>query len=250
MKRRYLIHWVIFLGLVFLIDPLYAQDNINLTDEELAKESVLPLFEDPQSVRNRNVAKSGVFSLYPLGGIIINNPFFQSYPVGGAIGYHFNEFHSVYILGAYLFSIKTKYSDQLSTPGEITQTHPYFQDFDIFPQENILALGMYEFSPLYGKMSFTKDLVLHTDLLLSAGIGTIVFDTTSPLFATTLGLGQRFYFGKKWGIRFDLMNLLYMGPYYIGLGPNTQRLSEYDIDLFPKKLAFYLIFSAGLVVYL
>ena len=70
---------------------------------------------------------------------------------------------------------------------------------------------MYEFSPLYGKMSFSKDMVLNTDLLLSLGGGTIIFSGGAYLPAFTVGLGQRFYFGKNFGIRFDLIGLMYPG---------------------------------------
>ena len=85
----------------------------NLTDKELARESVLPVIEDPQSVRNRNVSKSGSLSLYPLFGAVINNPFFFNIAFGGTLGYHFNEFHSINLFGAYMYSTSTKYVDQI-----------------------------------------------------------------------------------------------------------------------------------------
>ena len=125
------------------------------------------------------------------------------------------------------------------------------KDFKEFPKVNLLALLMYEFSPLYGKMSFSKNMVLNTDILISAGGGTIIFGGGSYLPAFTLGIGQRFYFGENWGIRFDLMGLMYPGPNYTSLkGPPLPEGSNdsYTLDNFDRQFTFHFLVSVGLVV--
>ena len=235
------------IGLIFCFtNVVYAQNDVNLTEKELTRESVLPLIENVQSVRNRNVSKAGTFSIYSLGGIVVNNPFFTNIAIGGTLGYHFNEFHSINLFGAYMFSSPTKYANQIIEDPTLTSgNNEYLKDFKSFPQAKILALGIYEFSPLYGKMSFTKNMVLNIDLLFSVGAGTIIFETSSPLPAFTVGLGQRFYFGKNWGLRFDLIGLMYFGPNYTA-GP-FNRQEEYILDHFDRQFTFHFLASAGLV---
>ena len=237
---------------------VFAQDDVHLTDKELARESVLPVIENPQSVRDRNVSKTGSLSLYPLLGAIVNNPFFFNLAFGGTIGYHFNEFHSINLFGAYMHSSSTKYVDDIVRDPDLTMdlpniTRSHLKEFKNFPKVNLLALLVYEFSPLYGKMSFSKNMVLNTDLLISAGAGTIIFGGGSYLPAFTLGIGQRFYFGKNWGIRFDLIGLMYPGPNYTSLkGPAISEGSSetYTLNHFNRQFSFHFLCSVGLIVLL
>ena len=248
----------IFIGMVVVfcfIENAIAQDDVRLTDKELARESVLPVIENPESIRNRNVSKAGSLSLYPLGGVVVNNPFFLNLALGGTIGYHFNEYHSVNLFGAYMYSTKTQYVNQIIGDEQLLNANGgrnrYLQGFENFPKANLLALLMYEFSPLYGKMSFSKNMVLNTDLLLSLGGGTIIFSGGAYLPAFTVGLGQRFYFGKNWGIRFDLIGLMYSGPNYTSFkgGDGTvPKDTSYVLDDFNRQFTFHFLCSVGFVV--
>ena len=184
---------------------------------------------------------------------MINNPFFFNLALGGTLGYHFNEFHSVNLFGAYMYSTSTKYVDQIVSDESLTARpeSQHLRNFEEFPKVNLLALLMYEFSPLYGKMSFSKNMVLNTDLLLSAGAGTIIFGAGSYLPAFTLGIGQRFYFGKNWGIRFDLMGLMYPGPNYTslkGMPVAGDGNETYTLDRFNRQFTFHFLCSVGIVV--
>ena len=246
---------IYFLITFYFTGHAVAQNDVHLTDKELARESVLPVIEDPESVRDRNVSKSGSLSLYPLAGVVVNNPFFLNLALGGTIGYHFNEYHSVNLFGAYMYSTTTGYVDQIVSDDQLlganNGNNQYLKRFKDFPKVNLLALLMYEFSPLYGKMSFSKDMVLNTDLLLSIGGGTIIFSGGAYLPAFTLGLGQRFYFGKNWGIRFDLMGLMYPGPNYTSLKNPSQGLvpkETYVLGDFNRQFTFHFLCSVGLVV--
>ncbi len=253
-SRGWFIFSVYILVMFCFTGHIFAQDDVHLTDKELARESVLPVIENPQSVRNRNVSKAGSLSLYPLAGAVVNNPFFFNLAFGGTIGYHFNEFHSINLLGAYMYSTSTKYVDDIVNNDELTNDgggiiRSHLREFKNFPKVNLLALLMYEFSPLYGKMSFSKNMVLNTDLVLSAGGGTIIFGGGNYLPAFTLGIGQRFYFGKNWGIRFDLMGLMYPGPNYTSLkGPPILDNNEYTLENFNRQFTFHFLCSVGLVV--
>ena len=242
----------IYILIIFnFVGDVSAQDDVRLTDKELARESVLPVIEDPESVRNRSVSKSGSLSLYPLSGAVVNNPFFFNLALGGTIGYHFNEYHSVNLFGAYMYSTTTQYVKQIVEDETLRQEQQnmHLGDFENFPKVNLLALLMYEFSPLYGKMSFSKNMVLNTDLLLSLGGGTIIFTGGAYLPAFTVGLGQRFYFGKNWGIRFDLIGLMYPGPNYTSLKSQLQQDQDtYVLNNFNRQFTFHFLCSVGLVV--
>ena len=62
-------------------------------------------------------------------------------------------------------------------------------------------------------ISVFKDFVMNLSLYGLVGVGTIAIgDTMAP--ALNLGIGQKFYFGKRWGFRVDLGLLAYEGVNY------------------------------------
>ena len=100
----------------------------------------MPVIEDPESVRNRNVSKSGSLSLYPLAGAVVNNPFFLNLALGGTLGYHFNEYHSVNLFGAYMYSTATQYVDQIVDDDSLTTgDNAYLKDFKSFPKGQFVS---------------------------------------------------------------------------------------------------------------
>ncbi len=248
--RYFIVQSLLTIVTFLTVGVVVAQENLNLTDKELARESVLPVIEGAQAIRNRNVSKGRAFTFYPFGGLVLNNPFFFSLGPGGTLGYHFNEFHSLNLLGAYFFNTSTQYATDIANDRELQgDDNQYLRDIRNFPKAKMLALAIYEMSPLYGKMSFAKNVVLNIDFLFSAGGGTIIFDAGSPLPAFTVGMGQRLYFGKRWGIRLDIMALMYLGPNYLDANI-TQAIATnepYILDHFKRQLTFHFLCSAGLV---
>jgi outer membrane beta-barrel protein len=230
-------HLKIF-SLVFLLAiPFVAQANterIEFPEEELARESVLPVFDRSEPVKNRIVMKTGSIEIVPSFGFTLNDPFYSGLSGGLVFGYHFTEEHSLNITGAYFSSGKSQYATALEEDD--------FQDFDGFPTlEYMVGLG-YDYSPFYGKISLTKQMVFNVDTFFHAGIGTVSVGGENSV-AGTFGLGQKYYFGKSWGIRVDLKGLMYNGPDYTSIdngGGNTDvddpTISDFDKEFTARFL--------------
>ena len=184
-------------------------DKIEFPEEELAAESVLPVFDNPSVVRARLVKTEGRFELGPMGGYSMSEPFFQSTSYGATGTYHFTEEHGLNILG-YAFSQGLNANGQGLNP--IPQSDPVVNaNLQFAPAPKFLLLGNYQFTGFYGKISLTKDWVMSLHTYALGGIGVIgIGDGVKP--AGSIGLGQKFYITPNFALRFDLRFVAYQGP--------------------------------------
>ncbi len=218
-------------------------EKVEFNDDELASESVLPVFDRPEPVKNRIVQKTNRLELSPNFGFTLNDPFYSGFNGGLAIGYHLSEYHAINLIGAFFSNDKSQYAKALEEDE--------FQDFENFPTVEYTLLFNYEFTPYYGKISITKQTVMNIDIFLNAGVGTIAIGGESG-FAGSLGLGQKFYFSRSLGLRIDLKGLMYNGPDYTSVdngGSNTD-VSDPTIDDFDKEFTLRLLLMVGLEVLL
>ena len=74
-------------------------ETIQFPTEELATESVLPVFDQPTSVRNRVVSLSKRIEIGFLGGYALTEPFYNPFQIGGTLSYHINEDHGINLFG-------------------------------------------------------------------------------------------------------------------------------------------------------
>ena len=86
--------------IIFVLASLLAVSTasavtIEFPEDELAKESVLPVFEGGTvAVKSRRVTTKQKIEVGPMAGMIFNEPFFSPMAYGIHAGYHSNEFHS------------------------------------------------------------------------------------------------------------------------------------------------------------
>lgn len=205
--RRLLVGGIFLLG---LIQPSLARsETIQFPTEELATESVLPVFDQPTVVRNRVVELSRRFELGVLMGYALTEPFYNPLQFGGTLSYHINEDHGITIFGSTFLSGLSSEAAQLNPiPGT---TPPVNANLQYGPVPKYLLLASWQYSAYYGKLSFTKDYVMNLHLygLLGAGMYG-VGDASKPVVSA--GLGQKFHFSPSISLRFDLRALAYMGP--------------------------------------
>ncbi len=188
-------------------DALSAK--IEFPDEELASESVLPVFDDPLPVKNRNVTTAKKIELTGFLGLTMNEPFTDPYNFGGMITYHFNEFHALQFYGTVFSATENDYPAQIN---EETGGDPGGYDIrgKVAEPESAMMLA-YKISPYYGKFSLTKQGVLNIALYGTLGIGTIQISGEQSV-AAALGIGQKFYFTDKFSLVADLRILGFTGP--------------------------------------
>ena len=178
-------------------------EQIELPEEELARESVLPVFEKTTAVLNRNVETKKRFQLGLGAGLEVNEPFYNDLIYGLFGAYHFNDIHGLNVqfqmwgqgLSSYGSQIK---SEQGLDPARASQ-----------PQWAVI--GNYEFIAYYGKISLSKQAVMNLNLFANAGFMYMNIEDRSTV-GLNLGLGQTFFFTKNMGLRVDLKTLLFKGP--------------------------------------
>lgn len=172
-------------------------------EEELAKESVLPRFDVPNSVRNRNVVVDNKFEVGGFLGSVSDEAIFSQMQYGFLGTYHFDEVHGINLSYGLMGSGTGVYAKALKDAVNLDLTKTFG------PQSYMLA--SYQFTGFYGKLSIMKNVVVNTHIYGLIGLGTVMYNGLTQM-ALDFGLGQRFYFSKNLALRFDLKLVRYSGP--------------------------------------
>lgn len=180
---------------IFLV-PASRAEVIEFPEEELAQESVLPKFDKPDVVKNRNVTTANRWEIAPYLGFNMTEPIYSQMRYGANIGYHWSEESAVALNFAKNSSgLNTQYTDALRSQ--------YNLDFTRAPQLNYAYYLNYEYKAYYGKISLTKQGTMNLSTYPLIGLGMTSYENkTYP--GLTGGIGQKFYFSKNFGLRFDL----------------------------------------------
>jgi outer membrane beta-barrel protein len=217
--------------------------TIEFPESELASESVLPVFDHPESVKARNVKTDNRLELGGFMGYALTEAFYNplSYGVNGT--YHFNEISAVNLVGSFNVSGLNDYGNQLNPVPR--SSPPENLNVQYAPAPKYLLLANYQHTAFYGKLSLSKDYIMNLSLYGFAGGGMMgIGDTSKPV--ANFGIGQKFYFTPSLAFRADLRFLLYQGP-----DPLSRRLSsvtsEQSASTFDEKLNFNGQLSFGAV---
>ncbi len=193
LKNGFKAFFIVVLALL-LHKVSFAAEVVNLPPEELAQESVLPVFDNPVSVKNRNIVTEGRIDTNFFYGYAMTEPIASVSKLGLGIYYNTSESRAWGLLLAKNFSGLSSYAEQLK--------NQYNLDYSRVPYPEMTAMLDYNLKAFYGKMSISKSLVFNTILFGSLSAGAVKYvHKTYP--AVAVGLGQKFYFGKKWALRAD-----------------------------------------------
>lgn len=177
--------------------------KIQFPDSELAQESVLPKFEDPEPVKSRNVETAGKIEPSLFIGWTLNDAFVEPLSIGGLLTYHFNEIHAAQLFGIKFSEDKNEYPDQI-----LAETNGAADIRNTVAIPKPAYLLAYQWTPFYGKISFTKQSVVNLSIYGDLGLGQIQIDEDSE-FAYSFGVGTKLYFGSRFNVRVDYRFLLY-----------------------------------------
>lgn len=202
--QSFLKAFMIAYGLSLCLSSLtFADESMNVPEDELTQETVYPVFDNPVSVKNRNIQDSGVMDIGVFGGLAITEPISNTSKFGVAVNYHFNEDHSFGILWA-------KNSTGLSQDAQGLKDD-FGLDFTRAPYPEYSIMGDYNYKAFYGKLSVTKDGVVNTSIYGSLAGGMVKYIHKSyPAIA--VGIGERFYFGSHWSLKVDLRLYAHQAP--------------------------------------
>lgn len=177
--------------------------KIDLPEEELARESVLPVFEKTTAVLNKNVETKGRLQLGLGAGLEINEPFYNDLIYGLSGTYHFTDIHGVNLQFQMWSPGLSKYGEQIRSEQGLDPSRA--------PQPKWAITGNYEFVAYYGKISLSKRTVMNLNLFGNAGIMYVNMEDRSTV-GLNLGLGQTLFITKSLGLRIDLKTLIFKAP--------------------------------------
>ncbi len=192
----------LFAAVFFLALQSPAQE-INVPLDELAKESVYPVFDNPVSVKSRNVRDFQTIDVGLFGGLAITEPISNTSRFGLSVNYHFTQVHSLGLQFA-------KNSNGLSKDAEGLKTD-FGLDFSRAPFPEYSLMADYNYKLYYGKLSVTKNGVINTSIYYSGSAGLIKFVHKSyPALA--FGVGERFYLTDNFALKVDLRMFVSQAP--------------------------------------
>jgi outer membrane beta-barrel protein len=178
-------------------------EKMAFPEEELARESVLPKFDVPNSVRNRNVVVDGKFEVGGFLGSVTDEAVYNQNQYGLIATYHINEQHGVNLSYGMMGAGVGTYAKNLNDTVQLDLSKTF--------GPKAFMMANYQFTGFYGKLSILKNFVVNTHIYGLAGLGTVMYEGLSSM-ALDFGLGQRFYILKNLALRFDLKFVRYTGP--------------------------------------
>ncbi len=238
---------------VVVLGPVAALANqVRFPDDELARESVLPVFDEAPVVMDRRVRTAGRFEIGPRASISLLEVFNSEYGAGVDLTYNITEIHGINFTYGSFFGGKTSYAMAMERDIFIDKGAGVKVDLTNAPESEYMATLNYQFTSHYGKISLTKNWVMNLALYAHLGGGVIsIGEETTP--AAHLGIGQKFYFNNNFALKFGLQSLVYSGPNFTTKGAlqNIQAASQtLKASDFEKELKVPLYLVGGLVLML
>jgi outer membrane beta-barrel protein len=199
--------------LSLLLLPILAVPRAALAQHE---EEVAPLLEsfwsrEVRVVQPRRVEKAGALELSGSVGVIPNDAFLVYIPLGLRLAYHLTERWSLELGFEYNLQADTGLRDYLEEND--AQLRARIRD-----RQQVRACLSAGWSPVYGKLAVGSSVVTFDGYLLGgAGLVSTEGDEAIDLPAAVrpdlhLGAGLRLFFGRRWLVRLELRQYLYLRP--------------------------------------
>lgn len=186
---------LITLALALMTGKSLAAETVDIPEDELARESVLPKFDRPDNVKNRNVITNKKVEFGAYLGSNFTEPIYNQSKIGINVGYHFSEDAAFTVnFAKWMSGRNSQYVPSIEKQG------PY--DFGRTPNLEYSLWGNYELNSYYGKISLTKQGVMNLSLYPIMGVGVTKY-TNKTYPGANFGVGQKFYFGKALALRID-----------------------------------------------
>lgn len=222
-----------------------ANVQVRFPDEELARESVLPVFDEAPVVMDRRIQTAGRFEVGPRASLSLLEVFNSEYSAGVDATYNITESHGIGFSYSSFFGGKTSYALAMENQlgGTINTTN--------LPTTDYLATLSYQLTSHYGKISLTKYWVMNLALFAHAGGGVISIGEEA-LPTAHIGVGQKFYFNNSFALKVGLQALIHSGPDFTSKGDllsdaTPRKLTPSDFD---QHIKFPLYLTGGLVLML
>jgi len=216
----------LFLAALLLQRVAFAAEVVELPQEELATESVYPVFDKPVSVKNRNVILTNKWEVGAYYGNALTEPIFNVSKFGLSGYFHTSEEHTFGLLFEKNSSGLSKYGDQLKNVTDSSGSVIHY-DFTRAPSPTQTMMFDYNFNAYYGKMSLSKSIVFNLTTFGSAAAGMVSY-TNKSYPGIALGLGQKYYLSRQFSLRVDLRMFMNNAPvpFYKSDGTHGMKPTE------------------------
>ncbi|MCB9026192.1 MAG: outer membrane beta-barrel domain-containing protein [Bdellovibrionaceae bacterium] len=194
--------------LVLLYSPMLLAEIIEFPEEELAQESVLPIFDRVEVVKSRNVDVDSRFEVGAGIGFNLTEALYDNKSLNLNITYNFSNLHAVNFIYISPFTGLSNMGEDLANGKGLSGGR---FDASLAPYPKGYMLLNYQLTAYYGKISLSKDYVMNILLYGMAGLANVTFSDTTAMGAT-VGMGQKFFLTKNLGLRFDLIGIAFSGP--------------------------------------
>lgn len=196
---------------------------------QLPNESVVPVLDSPNAVRNRFLQFKNRFEASLNLGWMLDEPFFNNSFTGLELSYHLNE----------VSGVGMKFGTFGSGLSSYSKTFKDFSDtrYDLAPApENLLGFT-YNHRFLYGKISLSQDKVLPTVVEGKAELSSVKQGGQS-MIRVAVGVVNKFYINKNTGLGLGYHFLIHesLNPNSVDLTPTPTPTPE-DSD-FSKRTEF------------
>lgn len=181
---------------------------VEFPEDELAKESVLPVFDKTVVVRERAITTAGKFEIGAGLGLNLVEPLYEQLVYDFSASYHIDEIHGVNVTAYMLSTGLSKAGTDLKNGVGLSGNQ---FDASLAPQVENMIFGNYQFTAYYGKISITNQTTMNLGLYGLLGAGLLKW-TDKASFGLDAGIGQKIYFTKNLSLRIDLTVMLYQGP--------------------------------------
>jgi outer membrane beta-barrel protein len=217
----------LFVGAALGFGMLAKADVVEFSDEELSRESVLPVFDQPEAVKKRVVPTYQRIEAAAYLGLSLNDAFINTVPVGVDVEYHLTEIHALGLNAAYFITSASSYVTQIQqqVPGAVLI--PFANN----PAPQFMLLGEYEFTPFYGKISVTKQGVANLNIGGTIRAGMLFSTPTESSPVIGIGLNQRFFITRNFGLKLDLQALLYQKTDIIAIPASKNLVTNIMMSL-------------------
>lgn len=237
---------------LYLLIPLFFCPSaygtkVQFPKEELAKESVLPVFKGGnKAVLSRRVKTSKEIELGAGLGFIFNEPFFESMAFNFKAGYHLDSFHSLHLN----FYMRQEELSGDAPKIDAAAPSPPAINFDVVPIPQYFASLDYQITPYYGKISLTKNGVMNMSLFGVAGLGAVDVGGATTVLGN-IGFGANVYMTRRVALKADLRFFMYNAPNVVSNPVLTQgATSKVDPGEFEEEFQLSPTATIGLSILL
>lgn len=209
-----------FILMVLFFNTTAFAEEIELPMEELARESVYPIFDRPDVVKSPNVIQQNKFEVGGYYGWKVTEPIYNQAKFGLWLGYHWNEGSGLILnYSSWLAGLNRQYTDGITQASTPASDPSDYLDFSRIPKKSYSLFIQYDWTLFYGKISFTKQGVTNLFLYPILGAGVTAYEHKNYP-GLEIGLGQKIMFSSSVALRTDIKFIAsqYPSPF---IGDNT-----------------------------